>query len=599
MCGIVGIVSNRAAEFDVALDSMIAIQQHRGPDETGTFKSNKCLLGHNRLSIVDLGTGQQPITSQDGRYTIVFNGEIYGYKKLKKHLQYAFKTQSDTEVILAMYIEYGEKMLDLLTGMFAFAIWDSLTEELFVARDRVGEKPFFYAQIGTDFIFASEVNTLAKSTLIPLDINMDSVGHYFSKLYIHPNYSIYKNIHALPAGHYGVFKKSSLKISQYWHPSSIVSDISYLSAIEELECLFSNALQDQLIADVPVSVFLSGGLDSSTVAAYAAQQESNIEALCFRFKSGLDEGRFAHDVAKKHNIKIRELWESDEKNIAELIVDSVVCYAEPFADSSSIPTMIICKEAVKHSKVVLSGDGADELFGGYVNRYRPTLYMEKLLGKNPIRIKAARLIYGAMNKVKSNESFFAKSQAAKLIGAGCDVVSALDETSSIYKESDLAKFGLGRQQPNWPEARGTVNSGMILDVLNYLPGDILVKTDRAAMAVGLEVRAPFLAKEIIEFALKLPASYKITSSEDKKIMRDCFSHLWPDSVKNRSKQGFGSPVTDWLSDKSVVALKNDVFASNAKIYSLLEKELIDSNKDRLDMKGWAMLNFAVWCSKYL
>lgn len=598
MCGIVGIVSNNAAVLSTALDTMVASQHHRGPDESGTFKTEKCLLGHNRLSIVDLGSGQQPMASHDGRYTIVFNGEIYGYKKLKKGLQYNFKTHSDTEVILAMYIAYGEKMLDSLTGMFAFAIWDSLSEELFFARDRVGEKPFYYSQRDNELIFASEVNTLVKSDLISLDIDMASVGHYLSKLYIHPNHSIYKNIHSLPAGHCGVFKNGSLKISQYWHPSAIVSNISYLSAIEELEHLFTNALQDQLIADVPVSVFLSGGLDSSTVAAYAAKQQSDIEALCFRFKSGLDEGGFAQDVAQKHNIKIRELWENNDKNIADLIISSVDCYAEPYADSSSIPTMMICKEAVKHSKVVLSGDGADELFGGYVNRYRPTLYMEKLLGKNPARIKAARLIYGAMNKAINSESLFAKSQAAKHIGSGYDIASSLDEASSIYKDSELTKFGLTRQKPNWPETRGSVNSGMMLDILNYLPGDILVKTDRAAMAVGLEVRAPFLAKEIVEFALSLPASYKITSSEDKKIMRDCFSHLWPESVKNRSKQGFGSPVVTWLADSSVTALKRDVFSPGAKIYSLLDKDLISNNMDRLDMNGWAMLNLAVWCSNY-
>lgn len=597
MCGIVGIVSNNAASLSVALDTMVANQHHRGPDESGVFKTEKCLLGHNRLSIVDLGSGQQPMMSHDGRYTIVFNGEIYGYKKLKKGLQYNFKTQSDTEVILAMYIAYGEKMLDLLTGMFAFAIWDSLSEELFFARDRVGEKPLYYSQREHELIFASEVNTLVKSDLIPLDINMASVGHYLSKLYIHPNHSIYKNIHSLPAGHYGVFKNGSLIISQYWHPSAIVTNISYLSAIEELEHLFANALQDQLIADVPVSVFLSGGLDSSTVAAYAARQQSDIEALCFRFKSGLDEGGFAQDVAQKNNIKIRELWENNDKSIADLIIGSVDCYAEPYADSSSIPTMMICKEAVKYSKVVLSGDGADELFGGYVNRYRPTIYMEKLLGKNPVRIKAARLIYGAMNKVITNEHFFARSQAAKYIGSGHDIASALDETSSIYKDSELAQFGLSRQQPNWPEARDSVNSGMMLDILNYLPGDILVKTDRAAMAVGLEVRAPFLAKEIVEFALGLSSSYKITSSEDKKIMRDCFSHLWPESVRNRSKQGFGSPVVAWLADPSVVDLKRHVFSPEAKIYSLLDKELVNSNKDLLDMKGWAMLNLAVWCSR--
>jgi asparagine synthase (glutamine-hydrolysing) len=595
MCGILGFVSNDASEKIETLKAMMRVQQHRGPDEQGLYTSNRCILGHNRLSIVDLGTGQQPMSTTDGRYTIVFNGEIYGFKRIKKTLNYPFTTHSDTEVILAMYVEYGHKLLDLLPGMFSLAIWDNLKEELFVARDRVGEKPFYYAVTDTkEFIFASEIKTIVATNLIDLTIDMRSVAHFLSKLYVHPNHSIYKNINSLPAGHFGIFKNQTLEIHRYWNPSHFEQKLSYMEAIEQLDYLFTHSIKDQLIADVPVSVFLSGGLDSSTVAAYAVKENASIEALSFRFTSGFDEGPFAQAVAKMHKINIKELWEEEKIDVVDLFKKSIACYDEPFADSSSIPTMLICQAAVKNSKVVLSGDGADELFGGYVGRYRPGVYMEKMLGKSRARIAAARLIYGLANKMIASEQTHCAAIATKFLMQNKNIVEGVDYSTSIFKDDELIRFGLNRQLPILPDDKSSVNAGMSLDLLNYLPGDILVKTDRAAMAVGLEVRSPFLAKEIIEFAIGLPGNFKITKDSDKRLMRDTFSAVLPTSVKKRSKQGFGSPVKAWLNHSSLKEFRRESFSKNSKIYSLLDQKLIDANKDDDGLKGWALLTLAAW-----
>lgn len=599
MCGIVGIISAAAGQYTAMLERMLQLQQHRGPDETGTYISDTCLLGHNRLSIIDLKTGQQPMASADGRYTIVFNGEIYGYKALKKSLGYAFKTASDTEVLLALFIEKGEGMLQYLNGMFSFAIWDSHTKRLFFARDRVGEKPFYYYQDKEKFIFASEVGTIADAGEVNLALDMASVAHYFSKLCIHPAHSVYEQIKSLRAGHCGWLCDGKLEIKQYWSIPQRESEISFLEAAEELELLLRKSVAEQLIADVPLSIFLSGGLDSSSIAAQAAALDPAIDALCYRMGDGLDEIEYARDVAAMHSMKLKEISDYTSKNIVDLLHDSVRCYREPYADPSSIPTMKICSEAAKFTKVVLSGDGADELFGGYVSRYKPGIYMQRLLGKSAWRIKSARLLYGLMNRLGCGGDVGSKSLAAYYLKQGYGIADAADQNGSILKDKELQVFGLYRHAPIWPATRDTGNAAMYLDLLNYLPGDILVKIDRAAMFVGLETRAPFLSKDILDFALSLPASYKITEGCNKRIMRTAFENSWPESVRHRSKQGFGSPVKRWLQDPRMLAFKSEIYQKSNPIYQVLDARFINLYKDDVNIPGWAMLNFAVWCDKYL
>jgi asparagine synthase (glutamine-hydrolysing) len=598
MCGLVGIVSTQAMSKVPVIHNMLKIQHHRGPDETGLYTNEHCLLGHNRLSIVDLSSGQQPMQSSDSRYTVVFNGEIYGYKKIKEQLHYNFKTESDTEVLLALYQIYGVDMLKHLPGMFSFAIWDDVKKELFFARDRIGEKPFYFART-TDgsFIFASEIKTIARSGQVNLEINMSSVAHYLNKAYVHPNHSIYNSIESLPAGHYGLYKDSEIQIQRYWSTHFEPLNISYLEAIEQLEFLFKQSIEEQLIADVPVSVFLSGGLDSSSVAAYAAKAHPSIEALTYRFDSTLDEGKYALDVAHMHAIKLSELWEDKSLDTVDLLQKMIDCYDEPFADSSAFPTMQICSLAAKKTKVVLSGDGADELFGGYVRRYRTSVQMEKMLGNSKLRLTAARFLFASLNRLHSNQKIFQKSWAAKQLLGGLSLVEGADEQNGIFKNSELASIGLTRQNSIFPCRVNTTNSVMELDVLNYLPGNILVKTDRASMAAGLEVRTPFLSKNIVEFALSLPSNFKIDAKNDKIIMRDTFGATWPNSIKNRSKQGFGFPPSTWLQQKNMRDFQRSTFNANSKIYSLINNDFINKYKSDMGMNGWMLLVLASWMNK--
>jgi asparagine synthase (glutamine-hydrolysing) len=601
MCGILGVVSNGSdvRKYQDGFKKMLTVQNHRGPDENGKYISERCLLGHNRLSIVDIKSGQQPMYSHDEKKIISFNGEIYGFKKIRSSIEYPYKTNSDTEVIFALYQKYGKEMMNFLPGMFAFAIWDSENQELFFARDRVGEKPFYYHVTSDgDLIFASEVKTIADSKIISLEVDKDSLSHYLSKLYVHPGHSIYKNVYSLLPGHCGTFSKErGLEIWQYWKPNETPVDIGFMEAVEELEFLLDKSIEEQLIADVPVSVFLSGGLDSSTVAACARRRNDNIKALTFRFQSGLDEGQFAHDVAKLHKINIEDLYEDSIDSILQHFLNSIDCYGEPFADSSSIPTMLICKAAARRSKVVLAGDGADELFGGYVGRYRPAVFMEKYAGSSRLRWLAMRYIYGVCNKLMPSELNSQKSRAVKYLIDKKTIAEYTDLTTIVFKDEDLKPFGLRRQPPVKPEVQNKASSAMSLDIKNYLPSDILVKTDRASMAFGLEVRAPFLSVDILNFAYKLPSEFKIDSDRDKIIMRAAFSKHWPESVVQRSKQGFGAPMERWMKDKDMTEYFAHVFSSNAKIYQYMPKSFIDSHINSSALKRWTLFCLAAWLER--
>lgn len=601
MCGILGVVGKNGdvENYREGFEKMLVAQHHRGPDENGKFISNECLLGHNRLSIVDLASGQQPMYSSDQKQIVTFNGEIYGYKKIRSTIEYPYKTNSDTEVLLALYKKYGNKMVDFLPGMFAFAIWDAEKQELFFARDRIGEKPFYYC-LTTDgnFIFASEVKTFSESKIIPLEIDPDSLAHYLSRLYIHPGYSIYKNLYSLLPGHCGVFSKErGLETWQYWKPNEVPEDISLMEAVEELEMLLERSIDDQLIADVPVSVFLSGGLDSSTVAAYARKKSDAVKALTFRFKSGLDEGEFAHDVARMHHLEIEDLYEESIGGILDKFQASIDCYGEPFADSSSIPTMLICKAAAKKSKVVLAGDGADELFGGYVGRYRPAVFMEQYLGKSSLRLRALRYICGISNRIVPGETRAYKSTASGFLLRKKNVCEYVDYSTAVFKDHELESIGLNRQSPLMPERKNKAASAMMMDIKNYLPSDILVKTDRASMAFGLEVRAPFLSVDILKFSYKLPAKFKIDRHEDKIVMRSAFSKVWPSSVSNRSKQGFGAPMENWMKDKEMMDYFNYLFSGQGKIHQFLPKEFTDSHVNSSTIKRWSLFCLASWLDR--
>lgn len=591
MGSIAGLVKSCATDYIDNIKKIIFGQRHRAASCLGYFYSAQCLLGQGESCSRDIGFEKELVASADGRYTVVFDGCIYGGKKIKDGLNYSFRGNSDAEIVLALYLLHGVNFVNYLPGVFSLAVWDKNEEVLLIAKDRVGERPLYYASLkGGGFLFASEVQSIVSSGLIDLALSKESIAHFLSKLYVHPSSSIYKNIYSLPAGHIGIYQSGSLKIERYWKPNLAVSNTSYEDSIAQLKWLFAESIKSQLEVDDSAAVFLSGGLDSSSIAAYAKMEKPNIKALSFRFTSGFDEGAYVQDVARMHDINLIQISEIENDNLEELFLGSVKCYGEPFADSSSIPTMLICKEAIKHSRVVLGGDGADELFGGY----RVACYMERMKAKNILSAVAERLIFGALNRAMRREEFLFRSFSAKFKLENIPMAKAIDELNSIFKDDELAILGLHRNEPLWGVGLGEMTDVMALDVNNYMPGNTFVKIDRAAMAVGLEVRQPFLSKELIEFAFGLPAEFKISKMKDKIIMRDAFKSVLPVSVQQRTKQGFGSPVEKWLGHSSMQELKRFAFSNESKIYDVLDKEFVLSNSSGKDMKEWALLNLGVW-----
>jgi asparagine synthase (glutamine-hydrolysing) len=373
MCGIAGIVADSPRGYEDRVWEMVNCLGHRGPDGSGVHIFDNCILGHTRLTIVDLETGSQPMLCALTDVGVTFNGEVYGYKTIRAAIpDYPFRTKSDTEVLLALYHHHGRSLPEKLPGMFSFAIWDNRMRELFCARDRFGEKPFYYAQGARgEFLFASEIKALLASGLVTPVLDEEAVAHYMKYLYVHPHRSIYRNIHALPPAHYLRYAEGKIQVERYWTLPDTDSKIELPEAADQFRMLFEQAVSRQLVADVPVGAFLSGGLDSSTVVAVASRFCPKLHTYSFAFEDSVSELPFAREVAARYRTEHVELAD-DTVDIAELLVAMQQVYDEPFADSSNIPTYMISRLAREHTKVILTGDGGDELLAGYP-WYRPLL----------------------------------------------------------------------------------------------------------------------------------------------------------------------------------------------------------------------------------
>ena len=490
MCGIAGICSKNFPDEQV-LDSMVDSLHHRGPDGKGKYITENCALGHARLSIIDLNTGDQPMHSADRQNSIVFNGEIYGYKELRDQLKdYSYKTQSDTEVILALYEKYGVDSLKHLPGMFAFAIWDEKEKRLFCARDRLGEKPFFYT-LGKngEFVFASEIKAILKSGLVKPEIDTVALGQYLQRSYIHPDRTIYKNIFVLKPAHYLLYEKGEVKVDRYWSFPDLNDKLSIDDAIENFKGMFERSVQRQLIADVPIGTFLSGGLDSSTIVAVASKFTSKLRTFSVGFGDAINELPYARQIAKKYSTDHTELNMVDQ-DIADLVLQMQDVYDEPFADTSNIPTYLICKEARKYMKVVLAGDGADELLAGYSwysrlfeiekirdkgrRAYEFYLFLEKLYWKLGLRNRSP--FHGQYRKLQNYIDEYKKIGS---LANGCYLQRNYFSNEQV---TELTNF-----EPNLGynyafSETGSFNDALMLDLEDYLPGDLLLKSDRASMA---------------------------------------------------------------------------------------------------------------------
>ncbi|MBK8992661.1 MAG: amidotransferase 1, exosortase A system-associated [Gammaproteobacteria bacterium] len=568
MCGIAGIFDTRGLRpIDrPLLERMNQAQFHRGPDEGGTFIAPGIGLAHRRLSIIDVSTGQQPLFNQDRSICIVFNGEIYNFQQVRTDLQalgYAFQTHSDTEVIVQAWAAWGEDCVRKLRGMFAFAIWDTRQEKLFIARDRLGIKPLYFATLDDgQFLFGSELKVLATHPGLARRLDPLAVEDYFALGYIPEPRTIYRNVFKLLPGYTLTLSRQSAvpEPHQYWDISLHPGATKPADVEQELIARLKDAVGSHLMAEVPLGAFLSGGVDSSAVVAMMAQLQStpvNTCAIGFNEKA-FNETEFAQQVADRyHTNHFMKVVGTDD---FDLIDQLALLYDEPFADSSAIPTHRVCQLARERVTVALSGDGGDELFAGY-RRYRWHMNEERLRGAFPAGLR--KPLFGFLGSIYPKADWAPKFLRAKTTfqALARDSVEGYFHNFSIltdglrgqlYSESfkrELAGYRaievFKRYAANAP-AEDPLSLVQYLDMKTYLVGDILTKVDRASMAHALEVRVPILDHEFMEWGSSLPHDVKLKGQTGKYIFKKALEPHLPNDVLYRPKMGFAVPLAQWF-----------------------------------------------------
>ncbi|MGD9981247.1 MAG: asparagine synthase (glutamine-hydrolyzing) [Hyphomonadaceae bacterium] len=578
MCGIVGIVEGRGFEVPRGefLAGLAAIR-HRGPDDEGVWSGDGVTLGHRRLSIVDLSpAGHQPMLSACERYVITYNGEIYNYRALRDELDEAalhnWRGESDTEVLLELIVREGvEAALKKVDGMFAFALWDRREQRMFFARDRFGEKPLFYALRGMGLAFASELAALEPIKALGLRVSAESVARYFSCGYVPAPYSIYEGVQKLPPGALMTWRAGEApKIASYWSLDEVARTamterrpLDMQSAVDELDRLLQAAVAERMVADVPVGVFLSGGIDSSLVTAATQKCASQpVTSLTLGFEDPrFNEADHARAVAA--HLGTRHIEERVTADHARAVVARLGrMYDEPLADSSQIPTYLLSEMARKHVTVALSGDGGDEGFAGY-RRHFGTPALWKRMRKLPARDLARRAIEATPAPALDFglgflQSFSRRYGDGSSVGAATKRVAPWLGATSLMHLHELTLEKWPSDDPVVLNARagfedagayvpeGEVDQLCLHDMRNYLPGDILTKVDRASMAVSLESRIPLLDPEIVRFGLGLPEDLRLKDATGKLILRETLKRYVPQELFERPKAGFTPPLEAWL-----------------------------------------------------
>ncbi len=578
---------------------------HRGPDGHGLWRSPDCVLGHRRLSIIDLAGGAQPMTDPETGTVVSFNGEIYGYRELRARLaDYPYQTASDTEIILALYRRYGTQLVEHLPGMFAFALWDPRKRVLLCARDRFGEKPFFYSVVHGQFLFGSEIRAILATGLVTTTISPEAVEHYCRRLYVHPHETIFRELRALPPGHSLEWADGKVSVRRYWQPPEVDERQTLESAAEQCRELVSRAVARQLVADVPVGVFLSGGLDSSTITAVAAEHARTVHTYSFNVEGGLNELAYAREVATLYRTHHQE-FDCSNFDVAAEAERLATLLDEPLGDSSAIPMYLIAREARRHCTVVLTGDGGDELFGGYA-WYQPLASMQALSQKSSAGLFMTRLQLLMKRKMGiASARDVVDSSGAGLAARFPTVLAAHEAQLALMSRDSLAQMGLngGAERAPWPELRTrgetSMNGALLADALDYMPGDILVKLDRTSMAHSLELRAPFLDVELANFLMSLPSRLKVGEARDKIVLRTAFQDRWPASVRNRQKQGFGGPLGNWLAMPRMRELCAEVLHDKSSpLFDILDYQGTQTVlQSAPPIVRWGLMTLGLWASR--
>ncbi|MBN3583028.1 asparagine synthase (glutamine-hydrolyzing) [Algoriphagus aestuarii] len=550
MCGVAGIIKLKGEIRDSDIKNLkigLEVQSHRGPDATGIWSDSKIALGHNRLSILDLSEmANQPFSREDLKLKIIFNGEIYNYLELKNKLKakgYSFQTSSDTEVILVAFREYGEKICDFLTGMFVFVIYDLESQNVFIARDRFGEKPFFYLIDGSTLFFASELQALRKISQKSLTINQAAVVDIMENMYINGFHTIYNEVKILPPSSCMTVKSDHVFISNYYeYPKKVTRQQSFEEVKNEVKNLLYEIVENELHADVPVATFLSSGIDSSLITGIAKDLKPDILAITMAtHESHSDESPAATEFAKKLGIN-HEIIPVDPGSLS--VLGDLLKNVQPLADASLIPTYLVTKAVSRHTKVMLSGDGGDEVFGSYnkPNLFKDFATNQSALGKTSIQT-ALKSSYSGLDKFLSDKNrikyggwkgYYSKNNLSYQVGS--HVFRNYQTQNNVFKSfKSLQHFYTSN-----PEK---ISFGV--DLITRLPSDFLFKVDTASMLSSVEVRAPFLDHRLIDLSFESPLNSISPSGIDKEITKSLLKEFTGE-LSNGSKKGFSIPYLTFL-----------------------------------------------------
>lgn len=644
MCGIVG-YWNKSNNLNVDLlkdnvSNMARTLHHRGPDDTGVWvdPTNGIALGHKRLSIIDISdSGHQPMLSYNGRFVISYNGEVYNYNSLRAILEkrnYIFKSNSDTEVLLASFQEWGVKeSLKKFNGMFSFAVWDRSERLLWLARDRIGEKPLYYGVQNNTLFFASELKAIRSNSNFKPKIDKNSLALFLKYSYVPAPNSIYQGIKKLLPGNYIVIKEPSdhYGSESYWSLYDVVNKGnknpiagSEEEVCDELEIRLSKTVQSRMVSDVPLGAFLSGGIDSSTIVALmVANSNQPIKTFTIGFeKKDYNEAIYAKNVAKHLGTDHTELYVRSSE-AREIIHKLPYLYDEPFGDSSQIPTYLIASLAKKDVTVALTGDGGDELFAGYnryiiakrfwnYSKYIPSI-MKRKAGDFAGRLSTKKvenfykiiepIIPNNMKIVMPGEKFQKMIWALKGSNNDYDVynrIVSIIQFPELYLNYNLNKNNLLLDN-YWKDFNNPILSMIYQDLMTYHPDDILQKVDRASMAVSLETRVPFLDHELIEFIMRIPLDMKLKDREGKNILKKVLYRHVPKKLFNRPKQGFTIPLGEWLKDPlkdwaydliDPKKIKDGGYFNSESVLSLWNEHI--EGKGNWSHQLWNILMFQMW-----
>ena len=657
MCGISGFILKRANKklgLEI-LQKMVSSLSHRGPDNKGFWNNHEQtqFVGHTRLSILDLSAnGSQPMLDSTQRYVIIYNGEIYNHNYLRNYLHKNYSANikwnstSDTETLIQCIYYMGiEKSLKLIDGMFAFALFDNKKNTLTLVRDRFGQKPLYYGWVNNNFVFASELKAIKSFSGFNNELNLNSLSLYFKFMYIPAPHTIYKDIYKLRPGHMlnislqekylkidktNNFQSKNFIYKSWWsleQQIKLSKNKSYSNNIEmrdQLSLALSNSVKDQLISDVPIGCFLSGGIDSSTITSIMSDvSSSKISTFSVGINNlNYDESKYAKIISNYLNTDHNEIFLS-EKELTDSIHDIPEIYDEPFADSSQIPTLLISKFAREKIKVVLTGDAGDELFGGY-NRYVWATKSWNIIKYLPFSIR--RSISKFLLKLPSNFNQILINIVIRFFKFDIDKSSSLIKLNKFLQKLETIEnlddmyFSLIVEWKNYEKilsSEVTTNEFseflepdislsyqekmMFWDSQTYLPDDILCKVDRASMSVGLESRLPFLGNEVVDVAWSVPLNRKINNENTKIILREVLAQYLPDNLYNRSKMGFSIPIGDWFKNQLKELVYDNLSKSNLQKHNILNFKTIENtindhmlNNYNNQHKLWSLLMFQLW-----